>query len=356
MSASPSRAASPCRSTNPAVGVTSLEALDWLVPETGGVLGVLAAKRRPPERTWWYQRHRGEGRGVEEPGEAFDATASRHRAQWPPKLAPSYGQVGGFPRKPVWVWTIPAAPRASRGSTICGPPVTGDLPAAAPHLCSRARRHAHAPDHAPGRADERSSRFAPEDAAALSRHPWPVVRRRLDDSGLRRHGSSRPEAIAQWWRCEASEQVAFASCAGSRATDAELLTIATDPASRQTGLGLGHMIFARARHRSRSNRGLERWVLEVARNNLPCDRPLQIVEGFVEIGCQESLLSYAEGRASGCAGHVPARLGPVSGHGRRPDPHMCHQTSRLTGDRAHVSASKEVSRDRTDVVSRRVCA
>lgn len=55
----------------PAVGVTSLEALDGL-PREGRVLAVLAAKRRPPERTWWVQQVVG-GRGVEEPGEADEA-------------------------------------------------------------------------------------------------------------------------------------------------------------------------------------------------------------------------------------------------------------------------------------------
>lgn len=38
----------------PAVGVTSLEALDAL-PREGRVLALLPAKRRPPERTWWGQ-------------------------------------------------------------------------------------------------------------------------------------------------------------------------------------------------------------------------------------------------------------------------------------------------------------
>jgi len=51
-----------------AVGVSSLEALDTL-PQTGRVLGVLAAKRRPPQLSWWVQRLV-DGRGVEEPGEA----------------------------------------------------------------------------------------------------------------------------------------------------------------------------------------------------------------------------------------------------------------------------------------------
>lgn len=52
----------------PAVGVTSLEALDGL-PRDGRVLGVLPAKRRPPEKTWWVQLLE-QGRGVAEPTEA----------------------------------------------------------------------------------------------------------------------------------------------------------------------------------------------------------------------------------------------------------------------------------------------
>jgi tRNA threonylcarbamoyladenosine biosynthesis protein TsaB len=38
----------------PTVGVTSLEALEGMPPDKR-VLGLLPAKRRPPERTWWAQ-------------------------------------------------------------------------------------------------------------------------------------------------------------------------------------------------------------------------------------------------------------------------------------------------------------
>ncbi len=38
----------------PAVGVSSLQALDAL-PRKGVLMGLLPAKRRPPERTWWAQ-------------------------------------------------------------------------------------------------------------------------------------------------------------------------------------------------------------------------------------------------------------------------------------------------------------
>jgi tRNA threonylcarbamoyladenosine biosynthesis protein TsaB len=52
----------------PAVGVTSLEAIDGLPPR-GYVLGLLPAKRRPPHRTWWGQLIDA-GRGGAEPFEA----------------------------------------------------------------------------------------------------------------------------------------------------------------------------------------------------------------------------------------------------------------------------------------------
>lgn len=51
----------------PAVGVSSLESLDGL-PKDGRVLGLLPAKRRPPEKTWWAQIL-DRGRGVSEPME-----------------------------------------------------------------------------------------------------------------------------------------------------------------------------------------------------------------------------------------------------------------------------------------------
>ena len=53
-----------------AAGVTSLEALDGL-PQQGCVLGLLPAKRRPPERTWWAQLI-AQGAGRAEPFEASE--------------------------------------------------------------------------------------------------------------------------------------------------------------------------------------------------------------------------------------------------------------------------------------------
>lgn len=55
----------------PAVAVSSLEALDAL-PRDGRLLGLLPAKRRPPERTWWGQILDG-GRGRDEPFEAGES-------------------------------------------------------------------------------------------------------------------------------------------------------------------------------------------------------------------------------------------------------------------------------------------
>jgi tRNA threonylcarbamoyladenosine biosynthesis protein TsaB len=58
----------------PSVGVTSLEALEGL-PLGTRLLGLLPAKRRPPERTWWAQVL-DQGRGVSEPTE-LDAEGVR---------------------------------------------------------------------------------------------------------------------------------------------------------------------------------------------------------------------------------------------------------------------------------------
>lgn len=85
---------------------------------------------------------------------------------------------------------------------------------------------------------------------------------------------ARPEAIAMVAGDTRPTAFGLALEAGA---DAELLTIATDPASRHTGLGrrIFHALDAEA-----LNRGLERWVLEVARNNLPAiDQDIGHAEG-----------------------------------------------------------------------------
>jgi tRNA threonylcarbamoyladenosine biosynthesis protein TsaB len=58
------------KTTMPAVGVSTLEALDGL-PKGKRVLGLLPAKRRQPERTWWAQVLEA-GSGVSEPTEAHE--------------------------------------------------------------------------------------------------------------------------------------------------------------------------------------------------------------------------------------------------------------------------------------------
>ena len=100
---------------------------------------------------------------------------------------------------------------------------------------------------------------------------------------------ARMEAIAVLALRE-REAVAFglALMAGA---DAELLTIATDPAARQGGLG--RQIF-RTLDAEALNRGLERWVLEAARNNLPAIG-LYKSEGFVEIGVRKGYYKTRQG-------------------------------------------------------------
>lgn len=101
---------------------------------------------------------------------------------------------------------------------------------------------------------------------------------------------SRAEGIALLAE-ENREQFAFA-LALAAGDEAELLTIATDPARR--GQGLGHMIF-RALDTEAARRGLNRWILEVARNNLPAIA-LYKSEGFVEIAVRKAYYKQREGR------------------------------------------------------------
>ena len=89
--------------------------------------------------------------------------------------------------------------------------------------------------------------------------------------------------------------------------DAELLTIATDPLQRHSGLGrrIFHALDAEA-----LNRGLERWVLEVACNNLLA-LGLYKSAGFVEIGLRKDYYRTRDGRVDALV--MSRKVGPVSG-------------------------------------------
>lgn len=92
--------------------------------------------------------------------------------------------------------------------------------------------------------------------------------------------------------------------------DAELLTIAVISAQRRKGLG--QEIF-RALDAQASARSLNRWILEVARNNLPA-LDLYKSEGFVEIGVRTAYYRQQEGRADALVLSRP--IGLVSGQDR----------------------------------------
>lgn len=108
----------------PVVGVTSLEALDAL-PQAGGALGVLAAKRRPPERTWWAQVLR-DGRGD---GEAFEAGVNVI-TRMAREAGVVCGHVEALPAD-VAHRLIPADPRAAAAALLAAR-LTGELPPARP--------------------------------------------------------------------------------------------------------------------------------------------------------------------------------------------------------------------------------
>lgn len=116
---------------------------------------------------------------------------------------------------------------------------------------------------------------------------------------------ARPEAMAVLAVRE-RDAVAF-GLALTAGADAELLTIATDPAARQSGLG--RQIF-RALDADAVNRGLERWVLEAARNNLPAIG-LYKSEGFVEIGVRKAYYNTRQGRVDALV--MSRRVGPGGG-------------------------------------------
>jgi tRNA threonylcarbamoyladenosine biosynthesis protein TsaB len=107
----------------PSVGVTSLEALEGLPPE-GRVLGLLPAKRRPPQRSWWAQLlHK--GRGAAPPVE-LDGEGIRRHAKEVDAIC------GGLEDAPdVGKPRITASPTA-KAAAIWTSHIEGDLPVARP--------------------------------------------------------------------------------------------------------------------------------------------------------------------------------------------------------------------------------
>ena len=112
---------------------------------------------------------------------------------------------------------------------------------------------------------------------------------------------SRAEAI-----CVVAEQageVASFGLALAAGSDAELLSIASVPAQRSRGLGRQIM---RALDVEAGRRGLDRWILEVARNNLPAIG-LYSSEGFVEIGLRKAYYPSETGRIDALVMSRPVR-------------------------------------------------
>jgi tRNA threonylcarbamoyladenosine biosynthesis protein TsaB len=108
----------------PAVGVTSLEAIDGLPPQ-GYVLGLLPAKRRPPHRTWWGQLI-DQGRGGAEPFEAGEQELTA--------LAAGTDAVcGGLADLPdLGVRQVAGAPAATAAALFASRLAPDDLPAPRP--------------------------------------------------------------------------------------------------------------------------------------------------------------------------------------------------------------------------------
>lgn len=116
---------------------------------------------------------------------------------------------------------------------------------------------------------------------------------------------ARPEALCAVGEGEAGT-VAFGLALAAGA-DAELLTIATGPAARKAGWG--RRIFL-ALDAEALNRGLERWVLEVARNNLPAIG-LYKSAGFVEIGVRKAYYRTRDGLVDALV--MSRKVGPAGG-------------------------------------------
>lgn len=116
---------------------------------------------------------------------------------------------------------------------------------------------------------------------------------------------ARAEAMAVIAHSE-REPLAF-GLALAAGDDAELLTIATAPDQRRSGLG--RQIF-QALNVEAGKRGLGRWVLEVARNNLPAIG-LYKSSGFVEIGVRKAYYRMPDGRVDALV--MSRRAGPDGG-------------------------------------------
>lgn len=89
--------------------------------------------------------------------------------------------------------------------------------------------------------------------------------------------------------------------------DGELLTIAADPAVRRAGWA--RRVFA-GLDAEAARRGLERWVLEVARDNNPAIS-LYKSEGFVEIAVRKAYYRTPEGRVDALV--MTRRVGSAGG-------------------------------------------
>lgn len=273
----------------PAVGVTSLEALDGL-PREGNVLGLLLAKRRPPERTWWIQRIAG-GRGIEEPGEA-DEAAVRAIAAQPGALCGAIASLGSV----LNLHQRESAPTAAAAACFVARLPDRDLPPPRPVYVRK-------PDATPMRSGRPMS-LRPaviSDAADLSR----LHAAAFDD------GWSKDDFATWLARAEAMtivggdrDAVAFGLALAAGA-DAELLTIATGQDQRRAGWG--RRIFE-ALDTEAVNRGLERWVLEVACNNLPAIG-LYRSSGFVEIGVRKAYYRTRDGRVDALV--MSRKVGPA---------------------------------------------
>jgi len=142
-----------------------------------------------------------------------------------------------------------------------------------------------------------------DDAADLSR----LHSAAFDD------GWSKDDFVTWLGRAEAlamvggeRDAVAFGLAIAAGA-DAELLTIATDFDQRRAGWG--RRIF-QALDAEALNRGLQRWVLEVACNNLPAIG-LYRSSGFVEIGVRKAYYRAKNGRVDALV--MSCKVGPAGG-------------------------------------------